>query len=177
VDRNRSETLEILEGVRHPVPMRDYSKARYRMVFEMWAMRDRANIALKTKKVAPLNKPDRRAVVHDCHASKANPEFSWSAFHKILLGQMTFFDQQAFPQHSEELVPSLLFLGKDRGRGHEVRSRCPLEDESVKFFEALMLDVMVRGWTDVLWLGRAGDPVPAEVWHDGIHLTWGANML
>lgn len=160
--QDREDTLSILEGKKTPRPNHDYGNAQHKFLFDAWA--------------GNMQKPQRKPIVPDSQPSKTNPIFTWSAFHRILLSQMCPRDQRAFPEVTAELVPSILFLGK-MGDGHVVKSRAPLVGESAKFFEALMLDVMVRGWTDVLWLGREGDQAPTEMRHDGIVLTWGAGMF
>lgn len=160
--QDRADTLLILEGKKTPNPNRDFGNAPFKPLFDLWA--------------GSSEKPRRRPIVPDAQPSRTNPVFTWSAFHKVLLSQMCPEDQRAFPESTVEMVPTLLFLGK-QGDGDVVRSRAPLAGESVKFFEALMVDVMVRGWTDVLWLGREGEQVPGEVQHESMQLAWGIGMI
>lgn len=168
---DRLEALEFLEGKKTPIPNRDYGNAEWKVLFEYWAWQEQVDEQLNSSR-------ERAPVVQNSEISETNPLFTWSALHKVLHSQISAQNQSALPEADEELVPTLLFLSKEtKGMNEEVRSRAPLAGKSVKFFEALMLDVMVRGWTDVLWLGRRGEELPEEVKQQGVSLSWGENMI
>lgn len=164
--KDRAEAHAILDGKRNPPPNRDYGNAHGNgYVFAYWAYKD-------------IQRGLRKPLVMDSQPSATNPLFTWSALHKTLLSQMSSEDRRAFPEAKEELDSTLLFLNTEEGTFKIVRSRVPLQGQSVKFFEGLMLDFLARGWMDVLWLSRLGEEPPRELppW-EGVKLMWGAGMI
>ena len=171
VERNRGEALAILEGRKIPIPNRDYGNAPYKTLYYYWACREMTEEHERRK---------RKPVIPAAVPGTPNPEFSWSALHKILASQLSTDDQKVLPELDEELTATVLFMNKDlRGDddGRVVRTRADLQEKSVKFFEAMMMDVMVRGWTDLVWLGWEWEGLPDRVEGEGVNLIWGEDMI
>lgn len=157
VESTREEALAFLEGRKTPVPNRDYGNATYKALYYLWACRDMNE---------EHERRERKPVIPAAVPGTSNPEFSWSALHKIVASQLSPEGQKMLPELDEELTATVLFMNKDLSGGDDervVRTRAGLQGKSVKFFEAMMMDVMVRGWTDLVWLGWEWEGLPVRV--------------
>ena len=166
---HRQEALKFLEGTKKPVPNRDWGNSDYTVYFDVFAWWEE----LEEEDRQRCENPDLPVEQPDY-----GPMFSWSALYRVLQSQIPEQDLDVFPKEIEEVEPTLLFLKQGKnGVDEEVYCCASLLGKSVGFFEALMLDVEMRGWTDALWLGRAGEEAPEEVKQRGVSLLWGESMI